>query len=105
LYKFYQSGETRELGESDLPLVERIWMGPFSEDKIFIMEKGRQLNTSQEVSNLVSLPESLLMSLLENLTQEEIKEINNVRARYLRYKKWLDDSLDMADNMVTKCSM
>ncbi len=106
LYKCYQSGETRELGDNDLPLVERIWMGPFSEDKVFIMEKGRQLSTNHEVSNLVSLPQSLLQSLLENLNQEEAKEMSNVRERYLRYRKWLEAGRDALDlTRVTKCSM
>jgi len=75
-------------------------MGPFSEDKVFIMEKGRQLNTNQEVS------QSLLQSLLENLNQEEAKEMSNVRERYLRYRKWLEASRETLDlTRVTKCSM
>lgn len=100
----------------------RVWMGPFSEDKIFIMEKGRQLNTNQEVSNLVSLPETLLHNLLDNLNQEEDKEMNRIKTRYSKYKHNLESNLEEIKNntmnnsknsgqieainsMVTKCSM
>ena len=68
-------------------------MGPFNEDKIFIMEKGRQLNMSQDLKNLTCLPETLLKGLIENSKQEELKEINNIRAKYANYTKALTDHL------------
>ena len=57
MYKVYKSGETKELTDNDFPLFVRLWMGPWSnEDKIFIMEKGRQSKINQEISNLTFLP-------------------------------------------------
>jgi hypothetical protein len=57
LYKVYKNGETKELTDNDFPLFVRLWMGPWSnEDKIFIMEKGRQFKINQEISNLTFLP-------------------------------------------------
>lgn len=108
LYKCYQSGETRELNDYDNPLIERIWMGPFNEDKIFIMEKGLRLNKNQTVSNLVCLPLPLLQGLLENLNNEEAKEINNIKENFLKYEDFLKRELariDEAENVVTTCSM
>lgn len=64
-------------------------MGPFSEDKLFIMEKGGVLNNNQEVSNLMCLPESLLQNLPDNLAMEESKEIENVTAQFLKYQEIL----------------
>lgn len=68
-------------------------MGPFDEDKIFIMEKGRKLNMNQEITNLVSLPESLLLGLIENSKQEEWKEEYPIRAKYENYIKFLNNHL------------
>lgn len=85
LYKVYQSGDIKELNNDDLPLIQRLWMGPFNEDKLFIMEKGRQIGVSQEVAAMICLPESLLYSLIEKSKQEELKEINQLRLRYQNY--------------------
>jgi hypothetical protein len=68
-------------------------MGPFNEDRIFIMEKGRQLNMSQDLKNLTCLPEALLTGLIENSKQEELKEINNIRSKYACYSKTLREHL------------
>lgn len=77
-------------------------MGPFNEDKLFIMEKGRQLNSNQEVSNLMCLPESLLQNLLDNLSMEESKEVENVTAQFLKYQEILRAiSLDIDKNKET----
>lgn len=94
LYKCHQSGETREFNSDDVPLIERIWMGPFNEDKIFIMEKGQKLNSNEDVSKLVCLPESLLQSLFDNLNKEENKEIERIKERFLKYEQFLKKSLD-----------
>jgi hypothetical protein len=82
LYKVYQSGEIRELSPDDIPIIERLWMGPFNEDKIFIMERGRQLN---ETNNFKFLPQKLLIDLVDNLKQEESKEKAAIINKYTKY--------------------
>ncbi len=113
LYKCYQSGETRELDDDSFPLIERIWMGPFSEDKLFIMEKGHQIH-NQEVSNLMCLPESLLQNLLDNLAKEEQKEIETIRSQFFKYQEILKTALvdfektevtQLAEEITTSCRM
>jgi hypothetical protein len=89
----YQTGDKKELKDADFPLIQRLWMGPFNEDRIFIMEKGRQLNMSQDLKNLTCLPEALLTGLIENSKQEELKEINNIRSKYACYSKTLREHL------------
>ena len=69
-------------------------MGPFIEDKIFIMEKGRQLNINQDLANLVCLPEALLQGLLHNLNKEELKEINDLKSQFSNYIDYLKCSLE-----------
>lgn len=89
-------------------------MGPFNEDKLFIMEKGRRLNNNQEVSNLVCLPESLLQNLLDNLSMEESKEIENVTSKFLKYQEILkaislgieeDKKASVVEEITTSCRM
>lgn len=82
-------------------------MGPFNEDKIFIMEKGLQLNKNQTVSNLVCLPVPLLQGLLDNLNHEEEKEIAIIKENFSRYEEFLRKALAKieSENVVTTCSM
>jgi hypothetical protein len=68
-------------------------MGPFNEDKIFIMEKGRHANLSQEVSYLIGLPKDLLINLVESSLREEEKEIERIKLKYSRYTLALNDRL------------
>jgi Ras association domain-containing protein 2/4 len=91
LYKVYQTGDKRELSDSDFPLIQRLWMGPFDEDKFFIMEKGRQLNMTQDLQNLMGLPDTLLNGLIQQSKQEELKETNNLKTKYSNYSKALKE--------------
>lgn len=74
LYKVYQAGNIKELNGEDLPLIQRILMGPFNEDKIFIMEGGRDLSMNQDVTNLICLPEALLKGIVENSKKRNKKK-------------------------------
>ena len=95
MYKVYKNGDTKELTNKDFPLFQRLLMGPWSnEDKIFIMEKGRQSKITQEISNLTFLPDAVLQGLLENLNLELNKEINNLKKRYESYESYLKRNLD-----------
>lgn len=93
LYKVYQSGEIRELNSSDLPLMQRLYMGPFNEDKIFIMEKGRVVDMDPDVMNLVTLPKALLKALIESSKKEESKEIGEFKQKYKIYRDLLNHRL------------
>lgn len=90
LYKVYQSGEIRELNSGDFPLIQRLYMGPFNEDKIFIMEKGRTVSVDQDVMNLVTLPKALLKALIESSKKEESKEISEFKQKYKTYRDILN---------------
>lgn len=87
LYKVYQNGDVKELDDNDMPLMERLWMGPFSnEDRMFIMEKGRQLGVKQqEATSLICLPREFLTILIEKSNQEELKEIAQLKSNYKSY--------------------
>ena len=98
MYKVYQSGDSRELNEDDFPLIQRLWMGPFNEDKIFIMEKGRNLNINQEIADLVRLPDALLQGIIENINQEESKEANRIKDKYSRYLSYLQRAQDYLED-------
>lgn len=93
LYKVYQSGDIRELRNDDFPLIQRVLMGPFHEDKLFIMEKGRNLNVNQDITNLICLPEALLKGLLDNSKKEEQKEIKLLKEKFKVYADTLKSRL------------
>lgn len=95
LYKVYQSGHIQELDENDLPLLERLWMGPFtSEDRMFIMEKGRQLGVrahhQEAAAPMVCLPRDFLLNLIDKSKQEELKEIAQLKVNYKKYSDLLN---------------
>ena len=85
LYKVYQNGEKRELADDDSPIMQRLWMGPFAEDRLFVMEKGRALDMSQELINLIGLSDTLLRGLLDNMKLEEERETMALRSKYAAY--------------------
>jgi hypothetical protein len=62
-------------------------MGPFIEDKIFIMEKGVEININIELENLVRLPLHLLNGLLDNLKTQETKDLDVLLNRFSFYKE------------------
>jgi hypothetical protein len=97
LYKVYKSGDIIELKDDDMPLVHRVWMGPFlNEDKIFIMEKGRKdlLIADRELNDLIQLPDELLYNLLENLSVEQENEQDYLQKEYNELKSLLDERLN-----------
>jgi hypothetical protein len=98
LYKVYHTGEKKELKDDDIPLIIRLFMGPFDEEKIFIMEKGRQINMNEELATLVSLPDSLLVGLIESCKLEEQKEIEILKKRYEFYRNILNERLEHFEN-------
>jgi hypothetical protein len=73
-------------------------MGPFDEEKIFIMEKGRQINMNEELATLVSLPDSLLVGLIESCRLEEYNEIEVLKKRYELYRQILNERLEHFEN-------
>lgn len=91
----YQSGDFKELADDDYPLIKRLWMGPFTnEDKIFIMEKGRQIGVKQqEAAAMICLPHALLVSLIEKSSQEELKELTQLKLKYKNYSDFLKNRL------------
>jgi Ras association domain-containing protein 2/4 len=77
------SGETRALADTDIPLLERIFLGPLEDDaKIFIVERHQTFDITEEVAAFVNLPEAVLIGFLEKCKQDEEKEIQWIRDKY-----------------------
>ena len=70
-----------------MPSEHRLRMGPFIEDKIFIMEKGVEININIEVENLIRLPLHLLNGLLDNLNIQENKDLEILLNRFNYYRE------------------
>jgi len=77
------SGETRALAEADIPLLERLFLGPLEDDaKIFIVERHQVLDITQEVAPFVNLPEAVLVGFLEKCNKDEEKEVQWIKEKY-----------------------
>jgi len=61
------------------------------------MEKGRQINMNEELATLVSLPDSLLVGLIDSCKLEEQKEIDALKKRYEFYEHILNDRLEQLE--------
>jgi hypothetical protein len=99
LYKLPQNGTKAEFKANDLLLINRLWMGPFNEDKIVIMEKGCSLKNEEHLDNFISLPINLLNSFIVNLNKEELCEIDQVKTSYLSYKNALLGKLGIDESV------
>ncbi|KAI8521638.1 Ras association domain-containing protein 2 [Branchiostoma belcheri] len=90
LYAVHATGEFRRLKDTDTPLIERVLLGP-SEDvaKIFIMEKSAEEDIPLEVGQYMKFPVPVLESILTKFTEQEEKEIEDIRQRYEAEKKRL----------------
>lgn len=99
LYKLPQTGTKVEFKGDDLLLINRLWMGPFNEDKIVIMEKGISLNNGEHLDNFISLPMNFLNCLIDNLNKEELSEIEKVKNSYISYRNLLLSKLRIDESV------
>ncbi|CAH1246643.1 RASSF2 [Branchiostoma lanceolatum] len=90
LYAVLATGEFRRLKDTDTPLIERVLLGPSEEvAKIFIMEKSAEEDIPLEVGQYMKFPIPVLESILTKFTEQEDKEIEDIRQRYETEKKRL----------------
>jgi len=95
LYKIQQNGDKKEFESNELILINRIWMGPFNEDKIVIMEKGVVLQVDHQIQTYLSLPLNLLEEFVAQLKKEEENDILAVRNRFEKYRELLNFNLGL----------
>lgn len=89
------NGEMYAMKDIDVPLLERIRWGPREDEvKIFIMEKYRLLDISEEVAQFVNLPEAVLHGFLEKYMRDEEIEKELIRERYKIYREKLEERLE-----------
>lgn len=94
------NGERYALKDMDFPLLERIRQGPHEDEvKIFIMEKYRLLDISEEVAQFVNLPEAVLVGFLEKYTKDEEMEKGLIREKYKTYREKLEERLDSMSSL------
>ncbi|XP_078579521.1 ras association domain-containing protein 2-like [Branchiostoma floridae x Branchiostoma japonicum] len=101
LYAVHASGEFRRLKDTDTPLIERVLLGP-SEDvaKIFIMEKSAEEDIPLEVGQYMKFPIAVLESILTKFTEQEEREIEDIRQRYEAEKKRLRRNMSVKSTAV-----
>ncbi|KAI1904910.1 hypothetical protein AGOR_G00010540, partial [Albula goreensis] len=93
LYCIHQSGEKRKLGDSDLPLWERVLHGP-SESimKMFLMDRDEQ-EVSNDVAQYLNLELPILEGIVQRLREEENREIQRIISKYKKQHRLLSQFL------------
>ncbi|KAL3876703.1 hypothetical protein ACJMK2_034506, partial [Sinanodonta woodiana] len=95
----------RTLNVKDIPLLERLSLGPSDSAKIFIRDRKDappiflpsaipdhttdETPLPEEVEQLVLLPEPVLRGLLEKFANDEVRDTNKIRKKYERIKNKL----------------
>lgn len=121
-----QEGE-RELRETDIPLLERLMLGPSDSVKIFIRDnEDSRLKDSpayipdtsspttesppdegiplpEEVEQLVSIPEPVLQGLLEKFRKDEEIEVRRLKAKYERIRKRVKQIIEEKKRTSSRC--
>lgn len=93
LYIIHASGEKKRLKSNDVPLLERILLGPLEKiARVFLMDKDAE-EISSDVAQYIRFPLPLLESILHKLNEEEEQEIQETEAKYHKEKAIINQHL------------
>jgi len=90
LYVVKESGETRLVGPSESPLTLRVNLGPHEEiSKLYLMDKHKTTEIPHEVAQYLNFSYAELRSFLNMFYEEEEREADRIRTKYLVIKRRL----------------
>lgn len=94
LVVIHDSGEQHLIQDNEYPLLVRVMLGP-NEDiaKVFIMEKRRSLEISNEVAQFINLSEVELQGFIRKYDEEERREETKIRQKFLGMKMYISRRL------------
>lgn len=117
----------RCLRDSDIPLLERLIVGPSDSVKLFIRDRPEQKPVApsshipddhspttevppdtepplpEEVEQLLNIPEPVLRGLLEKFKRDEEMEVNRLKARYDRFRRRVQQIIQEKKANSTRC--
>ncbi|XP_054168005.1 ras association domain-containing protein 2-like [Oppia nitens] len=89
LFVLRDNGECRRLHDNEFPLIVRVMLGPNeSAAKVFIFNKNKN-EISSEVAQYLCLTNAELQMFLKKFEEEEIREINKIKKKFLSIKTWI----------------
>lgn len=127
LYIISEEEDERQLQPTDIPLLERLMLGPTETVKIFIRDRPdmpsfvpqihipdggsptgetpSQLETPlpEEVEQLMNIPEPVLRGLLSKFKNDEEQDISRLKAKYQRIKKRIQEIICDKKANVSRC--
>lgn len=90
LFVVRDTGEQRQILDSEYPLLVRVMLGP-SEDvaKVFIMENKKCVEISDEVAQFLNLSDVELQAFIVKYKEEEEREESKIREKYKAMKHYI----------------
>ena len=94
LYLVKETGETRLVQDTEVPLLLRVNMGPHEDiSKLYLMDKNRTTEISGEVAQYLNFSKTELRSFLNMFYEEEEREADRIRTKYLVIRRRLQYAL------------
>ena len=94
LYLVKETGETRLVQDTEFPLVLRVNMGPHEDiSKLYLMDKNRTKEISGDVAQYLNFSKTELRSFLNMFYEEEEREADRIRTKYLVIRRRLQYAL------------
>jgi len=94
LYVIKETGERRLITDNEFPLLLRVNLGPYEDiAKIYLMDKQRTEEISHTVAQFLKFSYAELRSFLNMFYEEEEREADRIRAKYLVMQRRLQHQI------------
>jgi len=98
LYLMHETGERRIISETEFPLLLRVRTGPHEDvAKLYLMDRTRTEEISQQVAAFLRFSYAELRSFLNMFYEEEEREADRIRTKFLLIKRRLQRQLEALD--------
>jgi len=95
LYLMHETGERRIISETEFPLLVRVRTGPHEDvAKLYLMDRTRTEEISQQVAAFLRFSYAELRSFLNMFYEEEEREADRIRTKFLLIKRRLQRQLE-----------
>ncbi|GAB6028217.1 hypothetical protein CHUAL_002411 [Chamberlinius hualienensis] len=95
LFVVRDNGEIKIIKDDEYPLVARILLGPHEQvAKIYIMDRSRTSEVSNEVAQYLNFQEPELVAILQKFDEEEANEVLRIRSKFDEIRRRIITRLD-----------
>jgi len=98
LYLINETGERRMLKEDECPLLVRVRTGPHEDiSKLYLMDRRTTEEISHQVAEYIRFSYAELRSFLNMFYEEEEREADRIRAKYLVIRRRIQRQLNILE--------